>query len=300
MFWGCFRGVKGGVTSDITLPCSLTVYYPNYSEIKRNSHLFLKNPKWLPNTSHDIYIPWCIAIVVVYFWGVDLPEDLGVDLPNLNSSWPVYYPNYSEIKNVSSRGGRSASSHNIYMSIWTLTVEMWICYSWPLNVSTRGVDLPVDLPIWTLTSTLHVKQIWALILEICYCHLEGVLRMFQGCVTSDITLPCSLTVYYPNYSEIKRNSHLFLQNPKWLPNTSYNIYTMMHCNCCCLFLGGICQIWTHLDQEMSIAGGFRSAWQICQYELSHPHYMLNLANMSSNTWNLLLSFRGCFRGVLGC
>ena len=27
-------GVSGGVTSDITLQCQLTVYYPNYSEIK--------------------------------------------------------------------------------------------------------------------------------------------------------------------------------------------------------------------------------------------------------------------------
>ena len=60
----------------------------------------------------------------------------------------------------------------------------------------------------------------------------------QGGVTSYITLQCSLTVYYPNYSEVKRNSHLFLENPKWLPNTSHNIYTMMYCNCCYLFLGG--------------------------------------------------------------
>ena len=44
-----------GVTSDIILECSLTFYYPNYSEIKRNSHFFMKNPKWLPNTSHNIY-----------------------------------------------------------------------------------------------------------------------------------------------------------------------------------------------------------------------------------------------------
>ena len=38
----------------------------------------------------------------------------------------------------------------------------------------------------------------------------------------------TLTVYYPNYSEIKGNSHLFLKNPKWLSNTSHNIYPMMH------------------------------------------------------------------------
>ena len=43
--------VLRGVTSDMTVPCYLTVYYPNYSEITGNSHLFLKNTKWLPNTS---------------------------------------------------------------------------------------------------------------------------------------------------------------------------------------------------------------------------------------------------------
>ena len=58
VFWACFgvsRGVLRGVTSDITLQCQLTVYYPNYSEIRGNSHLFLKNPKWLQNLSHHIY-----------------------------------------------------------------------------------------------------------------------------------------------------------------------------------------------------------------------------------------------------
>ena len=50
-----------------------------------------------------------------------------------------------------------------------------------------------------------------------------------GWVTSDMTLQCLLTDYYPNYSEIKGNSHLFLKNLKWLPNTSHNIYPMMHC-----------------------------------------------------------------------
>ena len=58
-------------------------------------------------------------------------------------------------------------------------------------------------------------------------------------VTSDITLQCSLTVYYSIYSEIETNSHFFLKNPKWLLNTSHNIYNMLHCICCCLFLGGV-------------------------------------------------------------
>ena len=128
----------------------LTVYYPNYSEIKRNSHLFLKNPKWLPNTSYNIY-PMMHCNCCCFLWGidlladegvdlpnlkssspqevctggVDLPADLGVDLPNLNSSWP---------KDV----GTSGVDLPVYLSIWTLTLQMWICYSSPLDVSTGG------------------------------------------------------------------------------------------------------------------------------------------------------------------
>ena len=53
-------------------------------------------------------------------------------------------------------------------------------------MSVLGVDLPADLAIWTLTSILHVKfgKYGALIFEICYCHLEGVLgcfRVLRGC-----------------------------------------------------------------------------------------------------------------------
>ena len=70
--WGCFRGVEGGVTSDIDCTM-LTVLFTNldYSEIKGNSHLFLKNPKWLPNTSHNKY-----AMMHLGWVGVDLLADL--------------------------------------------------------------------------------------------------------------------------------------------------------------------------------------------------------------------------------
>ena len=49
-------------------------------------------------------------------------------------------------------GGRSA----LDLPIWSLTVEIWNCYSWPVDASTgRELDLPVDLsldlPIWALT-----------------------------------------------------------------------------------------------------------------------------------------------------
>ena len=107
-----------------------------------------------------------------------------------------------------------------------LTVEMWICYSW----------WTLPHPYYLLNLANMSSNTWNLLLSFRECF--GVFQGCQGGVTSDITLPCSLTVYYPNYSDIKRNSHLYLKNPKWLPNTSHNIYTMMHCNCCSLFLGG--------------------------------------------------------------
>ena len=43
----------------------------------------------------------------------------------------------------------------------SLTVEMWNCHSWPLDASTRGVDLLVDLPIWALT----VEASWSAIMS---------------------------------------------------------------------------------------------------------------------------------------
>ena len=108
-FGGCFGSVSGffccdvgcwlGVTTDITLHSSLTVYYLNYSEIKRNYHLFSKNPKWLPNTSYNIY-PMMHCNCCCFLWGVHLPADEGVDLPNLKSSSP---------QEVCTGGGWSAS-----------------------------------------------------------------------------------------------------------------------------------------------------------------------------------------------
>ena len=68
---GVSQGVEG-VTSDMTVQPELTFCYPYYLEIRGISHLFLKNPKWLPNTSHNIYS--------MMHLGVDLLADLVVDL----------------------------------------------------------------------------------------------------------------------------------------------------------------------------------------------------------------------------
>ena len=39
------------------------------------------------------------------------------------------------------------------LQIWPLTVEMWNCHSWPLDATTWGVDLPLDLQIWANISS---------------------------------------------------------------------------------------------------------------------------------------------------
>ena len=120
----------------------------------------------------------------------------------------------------------------------------------------RGINLPLDLPMCTVTSILHVHLgKYKLSVEIFYSHLGHVLGMFHGCqdvswgVKSDITLQCWLAVYYSNYSEIKENSHLFLKNPKWLPNTSRNIYPIME------FWGVKSASWSaYMKPEIAILG----------------------------------------------
>ena len=143
-FRGCFGGV-GVVTSDITLPCSLTVYYPNYSEIK-------EIPTFSWRIQNDcqihpiIYIYHdALQLLLFIFGGVDLPEDLGVDLPNLNSSWPGGVSN--------GEGGRSASlfvnmnSHcrNVNLLFLTTKYQYWggRSASWSVNMNShsRNVNL---------------------------------------------------------------------------------------------------------------------------------------------------------------
>ena len=44
------------------------------------------------------------------------------------------------------------------LQIWPLTVEMWNCHSWPLDATTWGVDLPLDLPLWANISS-HSRNV---------------------------------------------------------------------------------------------------------------------------------------------
>ena len=118
---GVLRGLH--LTS---LQCWLAVYYPNYSEITGNSHLFWKNPKWLPNLSHNIY--------------------------------PMMHLGVGD--KSARRSAKISFNNNITYYTW---------------------------------------QIWVLIVDICNCHVGGVLGMFWGCfrgvgvsrkVTSDMTVQC--------------------------------------------------------------------------------------------------------------
>ena len=69
-----------------------------------------RSANWSANMSSSRNVKLPFLTTRCHYWGVDLPVDLPLDLP-----------------------------------IWALTVEMWNYHSWPLDATTGGVDLPVDL-----------------------------------------------------------------------------------------------------------------------------------------------------------
>ena len=96
----------------------------------------MKNAKWVPNTSHNIY-------PIMHLWELDLPVDLLI--------WNL------KLSFLATRCQYSGVDLPVDMLIWAVTIETWNCHSWPLDVSTWGVNLPLDLPMCTLTSILHVN-----------------------------------------------------------------------------------------------------------------------------------------------
>ena len=50
----------------------------------------------------------------------------------------------------------------VNLPIWSGTIEIWNCHSWPLDAYTRGVDLPVDLPMWPVTIAIWNCHSWPL------------------------------------------------------------------------------------------------------------------------------------------
>ena len=100
--------------------------------------------------------------------GIDLLSDLGVDLPNLNSSWPLDVSTEGDRSTVRSRG-RSAKFELIlttrcqYWGVVDLPADLGVDLpnlnsSWPLDVSTGGVDLPNLNSSWPLD--VSICQIW--------------------------------------------------------------------------------------------------------------------------------------------
>ena len=82
-----------------------------------------------------------------------------------------------------------------------LTVVYW--YWWHLCSITwedRSARSSAKI-IFNNNITYYTWQIWTLLVEICNCHVGGVLGVFQVCqgvskgVTSDLTVQCWLTVY---------------------------------------------------------------------------------------------------------
>ena len=85
------------------------------------------------------------------YWGVDLSADIGIDLPNLNWSWPqdvsaggIDQPAYLgvDLPNLNSSWPWDVSAGGIDQPA-DLGVDLPnLNSSWPWDVSTRGVDLP--------------------------------------------------------------------------------------------------------------------------------------------------------------
>ena len=88
------------------------------------------------------------------YQGVDLPLDLPI--------WTLTI----EIRNCHSWPYRCLYQGRLDLPldlpIWNLTIEIWNCHSWPLDASTRGVDLPPDMPVWTLTIEIWNCHSWPL------------------------------------------------------------------------------------------------------------------------------------------
>ena len=126
-----------------------------------------RSASWLANMSsnnRNLKSPFLTARCL--YWGIDLPVHLSIWALKVeissHHSWPL---------DTSTSGGWSASwsanissnSRNlklpslttrylywgvdlpVEMPIWALTVEISSHHSWPLDTSTGGVDLPVDL-----------------------------------------------------------------------------------------------------------------------------------------------------------
>ena len=79
-------------------------------------------------------------------WGVDLPADLGVDLPSLNSSWPLDVSNNVKLPFLTTR--HVSSNVKIAILYHYMSVPMRNCHSWPLDVSSNGGEV-FQLPFLT-------------------------------------------------------------------------------------------------------------------------------------------------------
>ena len=74
----------------------------------------------------------------------------------------------------------------LHLPIWTLTVEMWNHHSWPVDGTTGELDLPVDLPlhlpIWSLTVEMWNCHSWPWPLD---AHYWGVRSASRSATSSD-------------------------------------------------------------------------------------------------------------------
>ena len=156
-----------------------------------------RSANWSANmssNSRNVKLPFLTTRC--HYWG-DIPVDLPLDLP----IWAVtveMWNCYSWPLDATT-GGRSARSATWY---WALTVEMWNCYSWPLDATTGGKS-GVDLATWSANMSSNSRNVKLLFLTT-RCHYWGV------------DLPVDLPAWSANMSSNSRNVKL----PFWTIDVS--------------------------------------------------------------------------------
>ena len=89
--------------------------------------------------------------------------DLPLDLPISSSNSKLLYQENLKLPFCPLDASTRGKGLTLDLPI-CLPIEIWNCHSWQLDASTRStwVDLPLDLPIWTLTIEIRNCHSWPL------------------------------------------------------------------------------------------------------------------------------------------
>ena len=167
----------------------------------------------------------------------------GVDLPNLKSSWP---------QDVSA--GRVDLSADLGVDLENFNS------SWPQDVSTREVDLPNLKSSWPQDVSTEGRSVSRSRRRSAKFELILITRcQYQG-----VDLPAALGVDLENFNsslpqDVSPGRDWNLSRSRGR-SAKFELILTMRCLCWRDWLanwsrGIFCQIWTHLDHEMSVPGG---------------------------------------------